>query len=485
VGTDAMVTRLTDAPPWAPYTPLPGPRDEGLQDDGAWRPHVAAALRDVHARDLAELTAAMDDDARRAGLSFPIEGGTETFHVDPVPRVITAGEWATIERGVAQRARALDAFVADVHGDGAAVREGVVPERVVTSAEHHEPGARELRPPAGVWVALAGLDLVQGPDGAFAVLEDNVRTPSGIAYALAARALVEDVLGLGPDAVPARRLDGAIDLLRATLVAAAPPDRRRRHGGQDEDVAIVVLTDGPGSPAYWEHRTLAVHLDVPLITHEDLTLGDDHHLLLRDAPQRPVDVVYRRTDSSSLEGAGHALLRAALRAGTAGVVNAFGTGVADDKLTHAYVEDLVRFFCGEEPVLRSVPTFDLADPAQLEQALDRLGELVVKPRGGAGGHGVVIGPHADAATIAAVREQVRATPDAFVAQELVELSTHPTVVGGRLEPRRVDLRPFAFVQPGGEVEVLPGGLSRVALAAGSMVVNSSQDGGAKDTWVLR
>jgi uncharacterized circularly permuted ATP-grasp superfamily protein len=479
-----MVTRPTDAPPWAPYAPLPGPRDEALQDDGAWRPHVAAALRDVHARDLAELTAAMDDDARRAGLSFPIAGGTETFHVDPVPRVITAAEWATIERGVAQRARALDAFVADVHGDNAAVREGVIPERVVTSAEHHEPGARELPPPAGVWAALAGLDLVQGPDGAFAVLEDNVRTPSGIAYALAARALVEDVLGLAPEAVPARRLDGAIDLLRATLVAAAPPDRRPGPG-QDEDVAIVVLTDGPGSPAYWEHRTLAVHLDAPLVTHEDLALDDHDDLLLLDAPQRPIDVVYRRTDSSSLAGEGHALLRAALRAGTAGVVNAFGTGVADDKLTHAYVEDLVRFFCGEEPALRSVPTFDLADPAHLEQVLDRLGELVVKPRGGAGGHGVVICPHADRATIAAVREQVRATPDAFVAQELVELSTHPTVVGGHLEPRRVDLRPFAFVQPGGKVEVLPGGLSRVALKEGSMVVNSSQDGGAKDTWVLR
>jgi carboxylate-amine ligase len=475
-----MVTRPTDVPPWAaPYRPPhDGPRDEGLDADGAWRAHVAAALSGIRARDLAELTAAITDDARRAGLSFPIDGGTETFHVDPVPRVLSAAEWAPIERGVAQRARALDAFVADVHGERRAVREGVIPARVVDSAEHHEPQARELPPPAGVWVALAGLDLVQARDGTFAVLEDNVRTPSGIAYTLAARALVEDVLGLDAP-IPARPLSGTIALLKATLAAAAPPGR----DADPEDLNLVVLTDGPASAAYWEHRVLAVHLDAPLVTHEDLVLDDHDHLLHRDAPQRPIDVVYRRTDSSTLASSGHALLRAALRAGTAGVVNAFGTGVADDKLTHAYVEDLVRFYLGEEPALRSVPTFDLANPQHYEEALDRLDELVVKPRGGAGGHGVVICPHAERDAIDAVRAAIVEGPDAFVAQELVPLSTHPTVVDGTLRPRHVDLRPFAFVTPAG-AQVLPGGLSRVALREGSIVVNSSQDGGAKDTWVL-
>jgi carboxylate-amine ligase len=460
------VTRPTDAAPWPrPYRPAPdGPRDEALDADGAWRPHVAHALRDVQARDLAGLTAAMEDDARRAGLSFPIDGGTETFHVDPIPRILTAEQFATIERGVAQRIRALDAFVADVHGERRAIAEGVVPEHVVATAEHHEPVAAAHAPPSGVWIALAGLDLVQDADGTFLVLEDNARTPSGIAYALAARALTEDVLGL--DHVPARPLDGTIDLLRETLAAA---------GGD----TIIVLTDGPGSSAYWEHRTLAVHLDVPLVTEEDLTVDGDR-LLLRDAPQRPVDVVYRRTDSSSLHAPGHAKLLQA----RVGVVNAFGTGVADDKLTHAYVEDLVRFYTGEEPALRSVPTYDLTVPARLEQVLDRVGELVVKPRGGAGGHGVVIGPHAEPATLDQVRNAIRHDPAAFVAQELVPLSTHPTVADGVLEPRHVDLRPFAFLHPGGDARVLPGGLSRVALRPGSMVVNSSQDGGAKDTWVL-
>jgi len=470
------VVSLPDAPPWAPYRPAAdGPRDEAFNADGTWRAHVATALRDVGVADLEGVMAELADGSRRAGLSFPIDGGTELFHVDPIPRVVTAAEWETIAAGVAQRARALDAFVADVHGPRRAVAEGVVPERLIATAEHHEPAARALPPPAGVWVAMAGLDLVQGADGAFAVLEDNARTPSGIAYMLAARALVQAVLGL--DAVPARPLDDTIPRLKATLAAAAPPGRAT------DTINLVVLTDGPGSAAYWEHRTLAVHFDAPLVTSSDLTLDARDRLVLRDAPQRPIDVIYRRTDSSSLHHKAHLGLDRALRAGTVGVVNAFGTGVADDKLTHAYLEDLIRFHLGEEPVLRSVPTFDLANPDHLQEALDRLEELVVKPRGGAGGHGVVICPHAEPDVIAATRAAIEAAPGAYVAQELVALSTHPTVVDGKLQPRHVDLRPFALLTPE-TTHVLPGALSRVALKEGSIVVNSSQDGGAKDTWVL-
>jgi uncharacterized circularly permuted ATP-grasp superfamily protein len=470
------VSAPIDTLPWTAYRPEPGARDEAIDEDGRWRPHVAAALQGAAEDDLEALSAAMADDVRRAGLRFPIDGGTETFHVDPIPRLLTAEEWQPIEAGVAQRVRALDAFVADVHGPRRAVAEGVVPERVITSAEHHEPEARELAPPAGVWIALAGLDLVQGPDGTFRVLEDNVRTPSGIAYTLAARALTEDVLDLADP--PARPLDGVVDALRATLATAAP------SGRDPEELTLVVLTDGPTSSAYWEHRTLAVHLDAPLVTAADLVLDDRGRLLHRDAPQRPVDVVYRRTDAASLHAPGHAELRAALAAGTVGVVNAFGTGVADDKLAHAYVEDLIRFFCGQEPILRSVPTYDPVRPDHLELALDRLDELVVKPRGGAGGDGVVIGPHADAEALARTRAALRDAPERHVVQELVPLSTHPTVIDGRLAPRHIDLRPFALTTPEATT-VLPGGLSRVALPEGSMIVNSSQDGGAKDTWVLR
>jgi uncharacterized circularly permuted ATP-grasp superfamily protein len=473
VGTALAVTATPDAPPWAPYHPEGPAYDEGITSDGAWRPHVAQALQAARASDdLAALARRMEAGARRGGLTFPIEGGTETFRVDPIPRVIAAGEWAIIERGVAQRARALDAFVADVHGPRRAVAEGVVPERVIETAEHHEPAAGRLRPPGGTWIGLAGLDLVRGPDGRFCVLEDNVRTPSGIAYTLAGRAMTAAALGLGAGDVPARSVDDAPRLLRDTVRAAAPGD----------DPFLVVLTDGPTSPAYTEHRVLAEHLGAPLVTGEELALDGDR-LVLRDGSGQRVDGVYRRTDDSSLQAPAHRDVIAALAAGTVGVTNAFGTGVADDKLTHAYVEDLVRLYLGEEPVLPSLRTFDLDRDADREEALDRVAELVVKPRGGSGGRGVTIGPDADPAALEATRAAITDAPGDHVAQELVVLSTAPTIAGSVLEPRHVDLRPFVFLARD-HARVLPGGLTRVALPAGSMIVNSSQDGGAKDTWVL-
>jgi uncharacterized circularly permuted ATP-grasp superfamily protein len=469
------VEHVTNAPPRSPYVPPATCCDEALAADGTWRPHVLAALGDLERADLAALSVAALEAADDAGMSFTVDGGTARFVVDPIPRILPAGEWDVLERGVAQRLRALDAFVDDVHGAREVVAEGVVPARVIDGAEHHEPAARALRPPRGVWINVAGLDLVRGPDGGFLVLEDNVRTPSGIAYTMAARALTQMALGL--EAVPARDVHHAPALLGEALAAAAP------EGADPEDLHIVVLTDGPSSSAYWEHRVLAERLGVPLVTSDDLGLRGDA-LVLQDAPGRPINVVYRRTDSSSLHAPAHRLLCTALAAEAVGVVNGFGTGVADDKLTHAYVEDLIRFYLREAPLLPSVRTLDLARPEAREEALDRLDELVVKPRSGSGGHGVVIGLHATAAELDTLRAEVREAPETFIAQDVVHLSTHPTVVDGRLEPRHVDLRPFAFLTPGGRTRVLPGGLTRVALPEGSMVVNSSQDGGAKDTWVL-
>jgi uncharacterized circularly permuted ATP-grasp superfamily protein len=474
------VTAPPDGPPWAGY--VPEHRDEAIDAHGAWRPDFAAALRGVTRSDLAQITEAVADDTRGAGMVFPTAEGAERFVIDPVPRILSADEWDLLGRGVAQRARALNAFVADVHGARRAVHEGAIPARVIEQAEHHEPAARDLAPACGVWIGVAGLDVIRGPDGAFQVLEDNVRTPSGIAYALAARALVQQALGLA--AVPARPIHGATELLAEALAAAAPAHPARDGTGPH----VVVLTDGPGSPAYWEHRVLAHRLDAPLVTAEELELDGDERLVLRDAPQRPIDSVYRRTDSSTIEAPAHRLLRRAMTAGTVGAINGFGTGVADDKLTHAYVEDLIRLFLGEEPLLASVPTYDLQRPERREEVLDRLTDMVVKPRGGAGGAGVTICAHADDALLEATRTAIRATPEAFVAQELVLLSTHPTAVDGALQPRHVDLRPFAFVTPDGAgdtiARVVGGGLTRVALKEGSMIVNSSQDGGAKDTWVM-
>jgi carboxylate-amine ligase len=446
--------------------------DEAVRDDGTPRHHAAPALEAVARRGPAELVAAVQERLSHAEVGFQSLHGGSAFLVDPVPRVLAGHEWDHLEGGLAQRTRALDRFVADVYGERVIVAEGVIPARVLDSAEHLEPRAAGARP-AGPWIGIAGLDVVREPGGEFRVLEDNVRTPSGIGYAVAARAVVSAELEVAEADRP-RPLDDAPALLGWVLRAAAPP-------GAPQEPRIAVLTDGASNSAYWEQRWLAGRLGVPVVTPDAL----EHRagrLALRDGPV--LDVVYRRTNADRLDTPVGALLEAPWRAGLLGVVNAFGTGVADDKLVHAYVEDMVRFYLGEEPVLRSVETLDLLRPGMLERALDELERLVIKPRGGYGGVGVVICAHAERSDLERVREDLRAHPEGYVAQELVMLSTHPTVAGGRLAPRHVDLRPFVFLGPDGEARVLPGGLTRVAFAEGALVVNSSQSGGAKDTWVL-
>jgi uncharacterized circularly permuted ATP-grasp superfamily protein len=452
------------------YRPASG-WDEALLPDGTPRPQARAVMGALGG-DPGALAARVRAGLERDDVRFGGATG-ELFSIDPVPRVIAAEEWSTLSAGLAQRVRALDRFVADVYGARRAVAEGVIPLEVIAGARHFEPGAAAVPPPSGRWIGVAGLDVVRGDDGRLLVLEDNTRTPSGIAYAMAAREQIQAALPFGAG-LGVRSVAQAPALLRRALCAAAP-------GGAGADPHIVVLSDGPLNSAWWEHRVLATHLGVPLVTHRQLTLGGDR-VFYRG---RAVDVVYRRTNESELHGPAGRLLTAPMRAGTLGVVNGFGTGVADDKLVHAYVEDLIRFYCDEEPLLGSVHTYDLSTPEALEEALDRLHEIVVKPRSGSGGEGVVLGPAADAATLDALRAELTAAPERYVAQELVTLSTHPTVVDGELVPRHVDLRAFVFLGAGDQADVLPGGLTRVAMQESSMVVNSSQDGGAKDTWVLR
>jgi uncharacterized circularly permuted ATP-grasp superfamily protein len=422
--------------------------------------------------DLEALRASVDRWLRRFGVTF----GTRPFVVDPVPRVIGAAEWEELRAGIVQRVRALEAFTADVHGEREIVRAGRIPARVIDGADHVEPELIGLDPPGG-WIGVAGLDLLRAPDGQFAVVEDNLRTPSGAAYLLAARRAVDQALGWAPPERSAVR-EPLLDALRATLRAAAP-------AGVAEPF-VILLTDGPSNPAHWEHRVLAELLPVALVHLDQLELRGER---LYAGPGRAVDVVYRRTDEDHLRDRSGRLtpvaakLLPAWRAGAVGVVNGYGCGAADDKLAHAYVEDMVRFYLGEEPSLRSVGTYDLGDESACAEALERLDELVVKPRGGYGGTGVVVGPRAAERERAQAAQAVRDDPDGHVAQETVWFSRHPTVVDGRLEPRHVDLRPFAY-RAGDEVAVIPGGLTRVAFAEDELVVNSSRGGGAKDTWVL-
>jgi uncharacterized circularly permuted ATP-grasp superfamily protein len=456
------------------------PFDEGL----AVGPNATNADRLLHESltgvDLRELSAAVASDVKRRGVSFGTSEGERDFRIDPVPRLFGAEQWRKLSAGIAQRVRALELFVRDVYGARSIVREGVVPERALSGAAHYEPqlaGTGEL---VRSWITVAGLDIVRDSDGEFKVLEDNLRTPSGIAYAVATREVLD--ARLPASALRVRPLDDAFATLAQALRCAAPETA-------GEDPTIVLLSDGEGNSALWEHITIAEQIGVPLVLAEQLSVRRGRLYAELPGGERAVDVVYRRTDEDRLcDEHGEPthvarLLLGPILEGTLACVNAFGTGVADDKLLHAYVEDMVRFYLAEEPLLASVETYDPAQPGVLEMVLERIDELVIKPRSGHGGYGVVICPHANPEDVRAVAAKLQRSPESFVAQETVMLSTHPTVNDGRLEPRHVDLRPFA-ITCGEDVHVLPGGLTRVAFDAGALVVNSSQNGGSKDTWVL-
>ena len=453
--------------------PLDHPLDEALDRTGADRPHAADVMAAVRSRGPGALAARVRSAAELHGVVLDKGLEARPFAIDPVPRIVAAAEWDALAAGIAQRVRALEAFVADVHGPREAVRAGVVPADVVDTNRYALTRYGLVLPPPRVWIGLAGPDVVRGVDGRFVVLEDNVRTPTMLAYALAARDLLAPLLDVRPGPRPLR--EPAREALRRMLAAAAGPP----------DPVVAVLDDGGRPAVRWEIARLAELVDAPAVRPEDLLArGDALHL----ADGRRVDLLWRRTseerlhdDAGRVNALGELLLRP-LAAGTVAVVNAFGTGVADDKRTYPYVEDLVRFFCGEEPLLPSVPSYDLGDPVQRAAALPRLADLVVKPRSGSGGHGVLIGPRATGGQLEGVRRAVEADPGEWIAQEPVALSTHPTVVDGALVPRHVDLRPFA-VHDGERVTVLPGGLTRVALGEGDLIVNASQGGGGKDTWV--
>jgi uncharacterized circularly permuted ATP-grasp superfamily protein len=440
-------------------------------DEGAG-PAAEAALAAVRAVEPRQLAAGVARAVEAGGVSFSSIGGNPDFHLDPVPRVIGAGEWEALAAGLAQRVRALDRFAADAYGAREIVAAGVVPPRVLESGEGLEDGVQGVRPAGDAWVGIAGIDVVRAPDGTWLVLEDNLRTPSGIAFAVAARLVTLGLLSV-PSGCEPRPQGDAGELVRWALEGAVP------EGVGAGRAAII--TDGPGNPAYWEHARLAEAAGLPLLEPSDLEL-DGASLRIRGGPV--LDTVYRRSNADLLTDPLGELLGPPWRAGRLGLVNAYGLGVADDKLAHAYVEDMVRFYLGEEPLLPSVRTYDLCRPDALEEALDRIEDLVIKPRNGYGGVGVVVCAHANADDIVRVREEIRRAPDAYIAQDLVLLSEHPTLIDGRLDPRHVDLRPFVFLGPGREPRVFTGGLTRVALGAGSLVVNSSQNGGAKDTWVV-
>lgn len=468
----------------------------------SWREayHDDAAVRDLYAPLLAALDgvdmASLEADVTARLDAAKVRFGSEPFTVCPIPRLMSGEEWRRLAAGLKQRALALGAFVSDAYTDRAIVAAGLMPAAVIDDAAGYEAELGDGRwPESHTPLGVIGFDVVRDGTGELLVLEDNVRMPSGYAYATAAREAVCGALALAaPGALataPAPILNPIVAGLAATLHDAAAAV------ASDPDDLIVVLSDGPRGAAYYEHQQAARWLEAPLVTVADLVRrGEELWLRAGRCPGRGgrplrVAAVYRRSDEERLrdkQGALTPVAEALLEpwlAGRLAIVNSFGAGVADDKLAHAYVEAMVRFYLGEEPLVRSVPTLDLGDAETRLQVLDDLRSHVIKPRHGHGGHGVVVGRHAEPSELQRVESELR-TPESsagLVAQRTVPLSSHVTIVDGQLAERHIDLRPFAFATRG-EVRVTPGGLTRVALQDGSLVVNSSQDGGAKDTWVL-
>ncbi len=425
---------------------------------------------------------------RRIGITFAVygEGGDpeRLIPFDLIPRIFSGAEWSIIDRGVKQRAQALNLFLHDIYNAGECIRAGIIPADFIYQNEAYQPLMRGFTPPAGVYTHIVGIDLVRtGPDEFF-VLEDNCRTPSGVSYVLENRAIMSRLFPELFESGLVRPVEGYTDLLRRTLVEVAPPSC-------DGPPCVVVMTPGHFNSAYYEHSFIADEMGVNLVQGSDLFVENDRvYMRTTTGPQR-VDVIYRRIDDAFLDPRAFnpgsmlgvpGLMQAYLRGGVT-IVNAPGTGVADDKAVYCYMPEIIRFFLGEEPVLGNIPTWRCAEPESLAHALGNMSELVFKEVHGSGGYGMLIGPAATRAEIEAYRARVMADPKAFIAQPTLALSTVPTLVESGIAPRHVDFRPFALV--GSQVRLTPGGLTRVAMRDGSLVVNSSQGGGVKDTWVLR
>ena len=443
-------------------------------------------LHDIAPGELEDYQKTADLSFLNQGITFTVygnDGGTERiFPYDLLPRIITSGEWATIEKGLAQRLTALNLFLADVYGDARILSDRAVPRELIYSCKHYRRELRGLRPPRDVWVSICGSDIIRAEDGTYVVLEDNLRVPSGVSYMLTSRQIIKQVFPRLFRNYAVRPIDHYAQVLLSTLRALAP--------AHVSDPTVVVLTPGAYNSAYFEHTFLARQMGVELVEGRDLLVHDNVVYMRTTAGLQRVDVIYRRVDDDFIDplafrpdsSLGVPGLLNAYRAGNVGLSNALGTGVADDKAVYAYVPQIIRYYLGEEPILPNVETFLCADPPQLQHVLQNLDTLVVKAVGEAGGYGMLIGPHATQAERDEFAQKIQENPRNYIAQPTISLSRAPCFIDGQVEPRCIDLRPFVLY--GERPQIVPGGLTRVAFKKGSLVVNSSQGGGSKDTWVL-
>ncbi|MEZ0311545.1 MAG: circularly permuted type 2 ATP-grasp protein [Myxococcota bacterium] len=478
---------------FANYRGADGTFDELCSADGAPRQAFRRALESLgrltpeeftRCQNLAELA------LLNQGVTFSVyadnRGAEKIFPFCLVPRMIAAADWAKLERGLEQRVRALELFVRDMYGEQRIIADKKVPADLVLGAKHYLPKLRGIRPPGDVRIHISGIDLIRDPEGTFRVLEDNLRTPSGVSYVIENRLLSKRII---PGVLEDARVQG-VDLYSARLSAAL---RSVAPHGRD-DPTVVVLTPGPYNSAFFEHSFLARTMGFDLVQAADLFVDDDHVYVRTTRGPSRVNVIYRRTDEAYLDPEvfrpdsvlGVRGLMRVYAAGNVAIVNAPGNGIADDKAIYPFVPDVVRYYLGEEPLLEQVQTYVCLRDDDRKYVLEHLDELVVKAVDEAGGYGMLMGPSASADERNDFRERIKASPRRYIAQPRIELSTCPTWISGHgaLGPRRVDLRPY-IVQGASGPWVLPGGLTRVALVDGSYVVNSSQGGGSKDTWVQK
>ncbi|MEJ1967994.1 MAG: circularly permuted type 2 ATP-grasp protein [Rhizomicrobium sp.] len=474
-------------PPYEHYT-LGAPYDEMFARDGTVHPHYAALdgrLTTLPPGELLRRQQACELSFLHQGITFTVYSDNQATEriipTDLLPRIVTAAEWERIDAGLKQRITALNLFLRDIYGDGRVLRDGIIPRSMIYGSKHYRREMRGLPVPHGAYVNVCGSDLIRNAQGEFVILEDNLRVPSGVSYMLANRDVVRRAFPAVFRSMNVRAIEHYPNELLAMLRSLAP---------FHEDVSIAVLTPGVFNSAYFEHAFLARQMGVELVEGRDLLVNDNVVYTRTTSGLKRIDVIYRRIDDDFIDplifredsSLGVPGLFNAYRAGNVVVANALGTGVADDKAVYAYVPRLIRYYLSEEPILNNVETYLCREPASLSHVLANLDTLVVKAVGESGGYGMLVGPHASQAERDAFAQKIKSDPDNYIAQPTIQLSTAPTFVDGGVEARHVDLRPF--ILHGEHTTIVPGALTRVALRRGSLVVNSSQGGGSKDTWVL-
>ncbi|MHA7817597.1 MAG: circularly permuted type 2 ATP-grasp protein [Pseudohaliea sp.] len=474
---------------WKGYRSAPY-YDELITEKGHPRTAARGAvnlLRRLPAEELAARRAAAAAAIREMGISFTVytEGGNidRAWPFDIIPRIITAREWNAVREGLVQRSRALNCFIDDIYHKQKILADGIIPAEIVLESSNYKPQCAGAAPRFGVWAHVCGSDLIRDADGHLYVLEDNLRVPSGVSYMVENREITKRVLPELFENYSILPVDDYPSQLYQMLASLSPRERKRP--------CVVVLTPGIYNSAYFEHAFLAQGMGAELVEGADLFVGDDDCVYMRtvDGPIR-VDVIYRRIDEDFMDPEafredsvlGVPGLMRAWRGGRVAIANAPGSGVADDKVVYAYVPEMIRYYLGEKPKVRSVPTYLCHRQADRDYVLKNLDKLVVKPANESGGYGIMVGPHVDAATRRKFAKLIEKHPRNYIAQPTLKLSTAPTCLDGGIEPRHLDLRPF--ILQGRDAWVTPGGLTRVAMVKGSLVVNSSQGGGSKDTWIV-